>query len=220
MKALAAFVLIAGGLEGQSVPARPPAGASVEICGRVTGFMTGTPTRCDASLEVTTDGGAATTIVIPASVRRGASGGRELEGAAACFNGTVELTEGTVTVRIPSYDAIRVTKPATSPPFGAGAADECIVEGVTMPRLLRDAKPAYTSDAMKAGVQGRISLDAVVSIDGEVTEARVAQSLHPDLDEEAIRALRTWRFAPAVLAGRPVPAIVNVEMTFSLQPRR
>ena len=38
-----------------------------------------------------------------------------------------------------------------------------------------------------------------------------------DLDRQAQRALRQWRFEPGLRQGEPVPVLVTVEMTFTLR---
>jgi TonB family protein len=45
----------------------------------------------------------------------------------------------------------------------------------------------------------------------------VIKSLRHDLNEQAILALKKWRFEPATLKGQPVPVIVTIEMTFTLK---
>src|SRR6185369_14255150 len=65
---------------------------------------------------------------------------------------------------------------------------------VSLPRLLRDVKPTYTSAAMRAQVQGTVLLECVVNAKGEVTAIKVLRSLDAifGLDQEAIRAARQW----------------------------
>jgi TonB family protein len=87
------------------------------------------------------------------------------------------------------------------------------------PRLLVQAKPSYTADAMRRKVQGRVVLQVTVEADGTVSDAVVAAPLDPDLDAEAVKAVRKWRFAPAMRSGRPVAATVPVEMAFTLAPQ-
>jgi periplasmic protein TonB len=91
--------------------------------------------------------------------------------------------------------------------------------GVTLPRVLREVKPQYTSDAMRAKVQGTVLLECVVKPDGTVGEVSVVRSLDHvfGLDEEAIRAARQWRFAPGTRLGEPVSVLVTIELTFTLR---
>jgi periplasmic protein TonB len=88
-----------------------------------------------------------------------------------------------------------------------------------LPRLVRDVKPMYTSDAVRARVQGTVLLQCVVNTKGEVTDVKVIRSLDTafGLDQEAIRAARQWRFAPGTRLGEPVAVVVSIELGFSLR---
>jgi protein TonB len=91
--------------------------------------------------------------------------------------------------------------------------------GVIPPKLLFEKKPTYTADAMRAKIQGVVTLEAIVGPDGSVGNVRVIRSLDPTfgLDQEAIRTVKQWRFAPGTRFGQPVPVIVEIEMTFTLR---
>lgn len=91
--------------------------------------------------------------------------------------------------------------------------------GVTLPRVLREVKPQYTSDAMRAKVQGTVLLECVVRPDGAVGDIQVIRSLDPTfgLDQEAIRAAKQWRFAPGTRLGEPVAVLITIELTFTLR---
>ena len=91
--------------------------------------------------------------------------------------------------------------------------------GVTMPRLIREVKPNYTSDAMRAKVSGTVLLECVVNTNGEVTEVRILRSLDPTfgLDQEAIKAAKQWRFSPGIRLGAPVPVLISIELSFTLR---
>lgn len=101
--------------------------------------------------------------------------------------------------------------------FGGGAFRPG--SGVTIPQLLRDVRPAYTADAMRAKVQGTVWLECIVMPDGSVGEVKVTRSLDPifGLDQEAIRAAKMWKFRPGMRQGDPVPVIITIELTFTLR---
>lgn len=90
--------------------------------------------------------------------------------------------------------------------------------GVTIPRVLKEAKPQYTADAMRAKIQGSVVLECVVLTDGTVGDVKVIRSLDATngLDEEAIKAAKQWKFAPGTRNGEPVPVMVSIELTFTL----
>ena len=91
--------------------------------------------------------------------------------------------------------------------------------GVTLPRVLHEEKPQYTSDAMRAKVQGTVLLECVVRPDGSVGDVQVIRSLDPTfgLDQQAVAAARKWRFAPGTRLGEAVPVLITIELTFTLR---
>jgi TonB family protein len=91
--------------------------------------------------------------------------------------------------------------------------------GVTLPRLVKEVKPQYTSDAMRAKVQGTVLVECVVRPDGSVGDVQVVRSLDQTfgLDQEAIKAARQWRFQPGTRLGEPVPVLITIELTFTLR---
>jgi len=91
--------------------------------------------------------------------------------------------------------------------------------GVTLPRVLHEVKPQYTSDAMRAKIQGTVLIECIVQPDGSVTDVHVVRSLDPTfgLDQEAVKAARAWRFAPGLRMGEPVPVQISIELTFTLR---
>ena len=95
------------------------------------------------------------------------------------------------------------------------------VEGVTAPRVIKEVKPNYTAEAMRARIQGVAVLECVVETDGRVGPVRIVRSLDAvhGLDEEAIRTLRQWRFVPAMKDGAPVRVVVKVEISFTIRDR-
>jgi len=101
--------------------------------------------------------------------------------------------------------------------FGGGAYKPG--NGVTSPTLVREVKPNYTADAMRAKIQGVVWLEAVVMQDGSVGQVRVTRSLDPTfgLDQEAERTVKKWVFRPGTRLGQPVPVLIEIEMSFTLR---
>ena len=91
--------------------------------------------------------------------------------------------------------------------------------GVTIPRVLHEEKPQYTSDAMRAKVQGTVLLECIVRADGTVSDVKIIRSLDSifGLDREAVNAARKWRFIPGTRMGEPVAVLVTIELTFTLR---
>jgi periplasmic protein TonB len=88
--------------------------------------------------------------------------------------------------------------------------------GVSAPRAIFAPDPEYSEEARKAKYQGTCVLWLVVGPDGRTRDIRVARTLGLGLDQQAIEAVKQWKFEPAMKDGKPVAVQVNVEVTFRL----
>jgi TonB family protein len=102
----------------------------------------------------------------------------------------------------------------TWPPPGVHPIREA---GVAPPRVLREVKPQYTAEAMRARIEGSVLLEAVVGIDGRVGAIHIVRSLDAlnGLDEQAVRALQQWTFTPGTKDGVAVPVLISVQLSFA-----
>jgi TonB family protein len=111
--------------------------------------------------------------------------------------------------------------PGLGPGWGGGTGGGAYRpgSGIENPQLLREVKPQYTADAMRAKIQGIVVVECIVLPDGTVGEVHVIKSLDPTfgLDQEAVKAARQWRFAPGRKQGQPVPVLVTIELEFNLR---
>ena len=91
--------------------------------------------------------------------------------------------------------------------------------GVNMPSVTFEVKPSYTADAMRQKIQGVVLVEAVVLPNGGVGQVQVVRSLDSTfgLDQEAVKAVKQWRFRPGTRFGQPVPVLVEIELTFTLR---
>jgi periplasmic protein TonB len=91
--------------------------------------------------------------------------------------------------------------------------------GIENPIVLREVKPQYTADAMRAKIQGVVVVECIIMPDGTVGDVQVVKSLDPTfgLDQEAIKAAKQWRFIPGKKQGQPVPVLVTIELAFNLR---
>jgi protein TonB len=107
------------------------------------------------------------------------------------------------------------------PGFGGGSGGGAYHpgNGVTSPELIKEVKPTYTGEAMRAKIQGMVTMEAVVMPDGSVGQVKITRSLDDrfGLDQEAINTVRKWRFKPGMRLGVPVPVLVEIEMQFTLR---
>jgi protein TonB len=106
--------------------------------------------------------------------------------------------------------------PGTGGGFGGGAYRPG--NGCANPSLVRQVDPKYTSEAMRAKLQGDVEIEAVVQKDGKVGQIQLTRSLDKQfgLDDEAMKAAKGWLFRPAVCQGQPVDMIVTLQLQFRL----
>jgi protein TonB len=105
------------------------------------------------------------------------------------------------------------------PPAPAPPAPRKIVRvggSIKEPQKIRHVAPVYPAIAQAAGVQGTVILETVIGEDGRVRNLRVLRPV-PLLDEAAVNAVRQWQFTPTLLNGEPVPVVMTVTVTFTLQ---
>ncbi len=87
----------------------------------------------------------------------------------------------------------------------------------TPPRLVEQHQPVYPEIAMRADVEGHVTLHVVVGTDGSVEQVQVADSSPKGIfDSAALTAVRTWRYAPARINARPVRALFSQTVQFVL----
>jgi TonB family protein len=86
----------------------------------------------------------------------------------------------------------------------------------SLPTILSQVPAVYTEEAKRSAIQGVVRLALFVDESGKAQGIRVEHSLDPGLDQEAIKAVRGWRFQPGERDGHAVRVPVHVEITFSL----
>lgn len=111
------------------------------------------------------------------------------------------------------------TGPGIGPGSGGGTGGGVYRPGggVSAPRLLYQVRPTYTEDALVRKIQGSVELELVVTREGSPVQIRVRRSLDPGLDNEAIKAVKQWRFAPGQLGKAPVDVWVVVILDFTIR---
>ena len=124
---------------------------------------------------------------------------------------SAQLNVGAASTGLPVGDGSPVTLgvPPPSVPKRAGI-------DVTTPVKVFDARPVYPAAAKAAKVEGTVIIEAVIGIDGRITEARVLRS-SPLLDRAALDSVAQWRYRPTTLNGVAVPVVLTVTVNFTLR---
>ena len=115
---------------------------------------------------------------------------------------------------VPTDDLVNLpTEPPPEPP-----TEILRVTGdVRAPVPLDQPEPRYTELARRHRVEGLVILDATLDAEGRVTDVQVMRGLPMGLEQEAVTAVRRWRYSPATLHGVPVPVRITVTVTYRLQ---
>lgn len=74
--------------------------------------------------------------------------------------------------------------------------------------------PRYAKAAAKNGVRGRVQVRFYIDEHGGVRLPAVANPADPYLMEQAVGAVRTWKFSPVTSRGRPVLVIARQDFDF------
>ena len=89
-------------------------------------------------------------------------------------------------------------------------------QGVLMKYLAANIK--YPASAVKAKKQGRVIVTFIIQKDGSVAKARIAKSVDPELDAEALRIVKAMpNWTPGTQDGKPVNVKYIIPVNFSLQ---
>lgn len=76
----------------------------------------------------------------------------------------------------------------------------------------------YPASAVKAKKQGRVIVTFIVQKDGSITHAKIARSINPELDAEALRVVKGMpKWTPGTQLGKPVSVKYVLPVKFSLQ---
>jgi protein TonB len=101
---------------------------------------------------------------------------------------------------------------------GGSGTDPVPVAGVAQPPVLvRRVPPVYPREVRRRDIDGLVLLQAILDRDGHVErDVRVLESV-PMLDDEAVAAVRQWRFRPARNhRGEPLRVILEIPIRFVL----
>ena len=80
---------------------------------------------------------------------------------------------------------------------------------------LTEAVLRYPEEALKAGISGAVKMRLRIDSRGELRDATVLDSVPPGVfDEEAMRAVKSLKFRPAIRRGVAVGSVKLIEIPF------
>ncbi len=100
-------------------------------------------------------------------------------------------------------------------------------DGVSPPKLLFAPDPEFTGQARRKRLEGTVVVALTVDATGNPQDVHVARSLAQDvskkykqialgLDNNAVAAVKQYRFQPGQFKGKPVPVEIEVRVNFRI----
>ena len=84
--------------------------------------------------------------------------------------------------------------------------------------ISKNSPPIYPRISKRLGEEGVVRVRLDISTAGTTTHAIIVQTSGFDrLDEAALRAVKNWKFKPAIKGGRPVETSIDIPVRFTIQ---
>ena len=117
-------------------------------------------------------------------------------------------------------DAQNVVVPDTAAPVFAEPETMAVFEGgENMFYRFLNVELKYPEEAVEREIQGKVFISFEVDTSGHLMNMSVIRSVHPLLDDEAMRVMRktNGKWKPATINGLPVSSKMTVPVVFSLR---
>lgn len=89
--------------------------------------------------------------------------------------------------------------------------------GMTAPTVLKSAFALYTEDARIHGIEGTVTIEALIGEDGKIRSTKILKGLGFGLDEVALTSVQEWTLSPATRNDLPVSVGAQLDVAFSLR---
>ncbi len=84
--------------------------------------------------------------------------------------------------------------------------------GIAPPKVVHQVSPEHPAEGFR--IAGTVLIGLVVSSRGEPKDVHVIKTLDKSVDQNAVEAVKQWRFEPARKAGEPVAVRLSIEIRF------
>jgi periplasmic protein TonB len=99
---------------------------------------------------------------------------------------------------------------------GYGGGVMSVGGGVSAPEVIHSVQPQFTPDARRENFQGVVAVQLIVDSQGFPQDVRVVRHLGMGLDEEAIAAVKQYKFRAATYEGHSVAVQMVIDVNFRL----
>lgn len=106
--------------------------------------------------------------------------------------------------------------PPPPPPPPKPQGPVALTEDMTPPSALATPAPPYPADARSQGVEATVVVRFTISESGEVQNPTIVRG-HPLFDAIVLQTVKSWRYKPASLDGKPVSVAKTVRIPFSIK---
>ncbi|KRG62939.1 hypothetical protein ABB26_14800 [Stenotrophomonas humi] len=86
-----------------------------------------------------------------------------------------------------------------------------------LPELVSGSAPTYPPELIAADITGSATLVFTIDEQGSVVDARVESATRPEFSDASLEAVRTWKFTPATLSGKPIRMETRQQFPFELR---
>ena len=142
-------------------------------------------------------------------------------------------------VDVPSITVSTFTEPITPPPppgltaakgsinipvlkpgagFGKGIKDLFDINNLDQRPVARvQPGPQYPYEMSRAGINGDVQVEFIISANGDVIDTRIVRSSHREFEIPAMQAVQKWKFKPGRKGGRAVAVRASQVIEFNLE---
>jgi protein TonB len=114
----------------------------------------------------------------------------------------------------PSKGAITIPVQKPGANFGRGIGNLFNIGDLDQQPVARVRQaPSYPYDMRRAGINGSVVVEFIISTDGDVIQTQVVKSSHREFEMPALQAVQKWKFKP----GRRRGQVVNVRASQLLE---
>lgn len=89
-------------------------------------------------------------------------------------------------------------------------------EGDRPPEVISRPVPLYPYELRVRNITGIVTFNFTIEKDGSVEEVDVIESTDPLFSQEAIAAVKKWKFRPALGKGKPIRKQLHTSLSFNI----